>query len=75
MKHLLISLILLMGCSDTVEQKKKNTVIFESIGRITTGGWELYRTKVPYGWLVVDRYADSTCFIPDPKHEWINVTK
>ncbi len=40
-------------------------------GRVRPYGATIYRAHVPGGWLVRDE--GSTCFIPDPTHEWENV--
>jgi hypothetical protein len=42
----------------------------------TGGGTDLYRSKIPGGWLVYfeNQYSDSgtggLTFVPDPDHEW-----
>jgi hypothetical protein len=49
-------------------------VTFQGLGQRTLGG-NLYRAKIPGGWLVglvpVDsQQSTSMVFIPDPNHDW-----
>ena len=41
---------------------------------ILKGGWVVYRTKVPGGWLVLVNIASegnvTLTFYPDPEHKW-----
>ena len=40
-------------------------------GGIFTLNWNVHRTKVPGGWLVlVIHNATGLTFYPDPEHEW-----
>ena len=38
---------------------------------IIKGGWNVFRTKVPGGWLVLaSNVAITVTFYPDPEHKW-----
>ena len=40
-------------------------------GGIFALGWNVHRTKVPGGWLVVVIHNTSgLTFVPDPQHQW-----
>lgn len=40
-------------------------------GGIFTLGWDIHRTKVPGGWLVlVIHNTSGLTFYPDPEHKW-----
>lgn len=40
-------------------------------GRVFTPGWEIHRSKVPGGWLIlVINNPSGLTFYPDPEHKW-----
>ena len=44
-------------------------------GRVFKLGWDVHRTKVPGGWLVlVIHNATGDTFYPDPEHNWDGVS-
>jgi len=56
------------GTAQLVWEEVKST---KADGGIFTIGWNVHRTKVPGGWLVlVIHNTDGLTFYPDPEHKW-----
>ena len=54
---------------------KQPELVWEELNSVRVGllkgGWLVYRTKVPGGWLVLaSNVAITVTFYPDPEHKW-----
>ncbi len=45
------------------------TIAWEKLESETRGVADIYRTKVPGGWLVT-AHGGGIMFVPDPNHKW-----
>ncbi len=58
-----------------VQGTKQRQLSWEQLNSLRAGtlkgGWNVYRTKVPGGWLVlVSNVTATLTFYPDPEHKW-----